>query len=182
MLVETKHLFIREIQPNDREELLNILQNKKVMRQVDIVFDEIEVDEWMKKQMENYHTIGFGMWVVVLKKTKQVIGICGLTLRSFKNELFHEISYYFHPSFWHHGYATEAVNSIIAFSFETLNIDHIISIMKDSNLSSIKMARRCHMKLIDKYHQYVEFKRQLLLIYSIRKEHFLCYNREHEND
>ncbi len=66
---------------------------------------------------------GLGVWAIVLKETGKMIGTIELY-----NHIVHfkaELGYSLNPSYWGHGYATEAAKEVIAFGFEYLELKRI---------------------------------------------------------
>lgn len=48
--------------------------------------------------MEKYEKYGFGLWAVVLKKTGEFIGDCGITIQNIDGEMLPEIGYHIHKN------------------------------------------------------------------------------------
>lgn len=51
MILETKRLYLREMQQSDFLDLCEILQDKEVMYAYEGAFNDIEVQEWLDKQI-----------------------------------------------------------------------------------------------------------------------------------
>lgn len=45
-------------------------------------FTELEVRNWLNKQLERYKQFGFGLWAVIDKKTECFIGQVGLIIQN----------------------------------------------------------------------------------------------------
>jgi len=73
-MIETKRLYLRELQPSDREALSKILQDEQTMYAYEGAFNDIEVQAWLDKQLKSYQRNGFGLWAAVLKETGEMIG------------------------------------------------------------------------------------------------------------
>ena len=50
-----------------------------------------------------------------------------------------EIGYILHPDYWRRGFATEAVQAVIAHGFETLGLDRITADVDPDNAASLAM-------------------------------------------
>ena len=81
MILETGRLVLRELEHGDFPALCAILQDDETMQAYEGAFSDAEVMEWLEKQMRRYCEYGFGLWAVVLKGTRKMIGQCGLTLQ-----------------------------------------------------------------------------------------------------
>ena len=142
VIFETKRLYLRELNENDFGALCKILQDEETMYAYEGAFSDREVQEWLDKQLSRYREHGFGLWAVVLKETGEVIGQCGLTMQTWKNEKVLEIGYLFQRKFWHNGYASEAAAACKKYAFEVLKADEVCSIIRDTNIPSQRVAER----------------------------------------
>lgn len=142
MIFETERLFLRELNQNDFGALCKIMQDEETMYAYEGAFSDQEVRDWLDRQLSRYREYGFGLWAVVLKKTGEVIGQCGLTMQPWKNEEVLEIGYLFQRQFWHNGFATEAAVACKKYAFEVLKADEVCSIIRDTNLPSQRVAER----------------------------------------
>ncbi len=142
MIFETERLFLRELNQNDFGALCKIMQDEETMYAYEGAFSDQEVRDWLDRQLSRYREYGFGLWAVVLKKTGEVIGQCGLTMQPWKNEEVLEIGYLFQRQFWHNGFATKAAVACKKYAFEVLKADEVCSIIRDTNLPSQRVAER----------------------------------------
>lgn len=150
MILQTKRLYLREINQGDFAALCEILQDKTVMYAYEHAFDDAEVQEWLDKQLQRYKTDGFGLWAVILKKNEKMIGQCGLTMQDCNGKQVVEVGYLFQKTYWHKGYATEAAVACKQYAFDTLNADEVFSIIRENNAASIAVARRNGMTETDR--------------------------------
>lgn len=151
MIVETKRLYLREMNPSDFNSLCRILQDEKAMYAYEGAFSDQEVQEWLDRQIYRYQKWNFGLWAAVLKETDKMIGQCGLTMQQWKDQEVLEIGYLFERSHWHQGYATEAAKACKQYAFEKLNASEVCSIIRDSNTASQNVAMRNGMVMKDQW-------------------------------
>ena len=156
MILETKRLYLREMNPSDFNSLCRILQDEKAMYAYEGAFSDQEVQEWLDRQIYRYQKWNFGLWAAVLKETDKMIGQCGLTMQQWKDQEVLEIGYLFERPHWHQGYATEAAKACKQYAFEKLNASEVCSIIRDSNTASQNVAMRNGMVMKDR-------KRKILL-------------------
>ena len=149
MILETKRLYLREMNPSDFNSLCRILQDEKAMYAYEGAFSDQEVQEWLDRQIYRYQKWNFGLWAAVLKETDKMIGQCGLTMQQWKDQEVLEIGYLFERPHWHQGYATEAAKACKQYAFEKLNASEVCSIMRDSNTASQNVAMRNGMVMKD---------------------------------
>ena len=111
MILETKRLYLREMNPSDFNSLCRILQDEKAMYAYEGAFSDQEVQEWLDRQIYRYQKWNFGLWAVILKETNEMIGQCGLTMQPWKDKEVLEIGYLLARPYWHKGYAIEAAKA-----------------------------------------------------------------------
>lgn len=140
MILETKRLYLREMNQADFTSLCRILKDEETMYAYEGAFNDTEVQEWLDRQFMRYKKWGFGLWAVVLKETEEMIGQCGLTMQPWKDSEQLEIGYLFERSHWHKGYAAEAAAACKKYAFEVLDADEVCSIIRDTNAASQKVA------------------------------------------
>lgn len=151
MILETKRLYLREMNPSDFNSLCRILQDEKAMYAYEGAFSDQEVQERLDRQIYRYQKWNFGLWAAVLKETDKMIGQCGLTMQQWKDQEVLEIGYLFERSHWHQGYATEAAKACKQYAFEKLNASEVCSIIRDSNTASQNVAMRNGMVMKDQW-------------------------------
>lgn len=142
MIFETERLYLRKMNQGDFNSLCKILQDEEVMYAYEGAFSDEEVQEWLDRQIARYNNWGFGLWAVILKETKELIGQCGLTMQPWKDTEVLEIGYLFQRKYWHYGYATEAARACKEYAFEILIAEEVCSIIRDTNLPSQNVALR----------------------------------------
>jgi RimJ/RimL family protein N-acetyltransferase len=90
---------------------------------------------------------GFGLWAATLRDTGETIGFVGLAhplwFPAMADEV--EVGWRLHPSFWGHGYATEAARAALAAGAEHLALTRIVAVIDPANAASIAVARRLGM-------------------------------------
>ena len=151
MLLETERLSLREMTQADYPSLCRILQDEQVMYAYEGAFSDAEVQEWLDRQISRYQERQFGLWAVILKETGELIGQCGLTMQSWKDQEVLEIGYLFQRAYWHQGYATEAARACREYAFEALHADEVCSIIRDTNTASQRVAIRNGMAVVDSW-------------------------------
>lgn len=154
MILETERLYMREMNQEDYVSLCMILQDEDTMYAYEGAFSDHEVQEWLDRQIHRYQKWGFGLWAVILKENKEMIGQCGLTMQLWKDMEVLEIGYLFNRNYWHKGYAIEAANACKKYAFERLNADEVCSIIRNTNIASQNVALRNGMTKADTWIKY----------------------------
>ena len=75
MILETGGLYMREMTQEDFQSLCKIMQDEEAMYAYEGAFSDVEVQEWLDRQISRYRKWGFGLWAVILKETEEVLGL-----------------------------------------------------------------------------------------------------------
>ena len=150
-ILETGRLMLREMTPDDFDALYAVLADADIMQHYPYAFDEARVRGWIERNMERYRKDGFGLWAVILKKTGEMIGDCGLTLQRIDGELLPEIGYHIRRDCQRRGYASEAGRAVRDWAFDHTAYDCLYSYMKYTNVPSYATAMAMGMKKIKQY-------------------------------
>ena len=151
MVIETDRLIMREMTEDDFDALYAVLADSDIMQHYPYTFDGDRVREWIRKNIERYKVLGFGLWAVVLKETGEMIGDCGLTMQIINEQIRPEIGYHIRKDCQQRGYASEAAKAVRDWTFMNTPFNIIYSYMKDTNVPSYRtaMAYGCH--LVDEF-------------------------------
>jgi RimJ/RimL family protein N-acetyltransferase len=148
MILETKHLIIREFAASDLEDLARILSNAEVMRfsLTGEPLSKKQTQEMLEKRIvAHYAQYGFGLWALITKEDNRLIGFAGLITQTIDGEELVELGYRLHPDYWGQGLATEACLAITEYAFNKLKMKRLISIIDPRNTRSLKVADRLSM-------------------------------------
>ena len=103
MILETERLRLRRLTADDRTALCAMLQDAEVMYAYAHAFDDAEVDDWLRRQLDRYARYGFGLWAVLRKETGALIGQCGVTMQETGEGEVPEIVYLLRKQLLHSG-------------------------------------------------------------------------------
>ncbi|RYL86846.1 GNAT family N-acetyltransferase [Sporolactobacillus sp. Y61] len=140
--LETERLRLRTWESDDILSLKRFLQDKEVMYAYENDFSDEEVQKWLDWNIRSYRKNGYGLWAIELRHSGEIIGECGLTDQAVKGKVYLEIGYHLVKSHWHKGYAIEAARACKYYAFEKLHKEEVVSIVRDTNISSMNVAIR----------------------------------------
>ena len=167
IVTETPRLILRYFNHDDLDNLAPILADPKVMyfsaRGVQTRKQTKKFINWM---LSSYQEEGFGLYAVIHKENKQVIGFCGLLVWLFKQKREIEIGYRFATKHWGKGLGTEAAIAVRDYAWNQLNLNRLICIIQPENNRSIRVAEKMGMK----YEQNTVFMDLDVKIYSVSKK------------
>ena len=141
-VLETQRLALREFQFEDLDALATILSDPETMRYYPMSFDRAAVAGWIQRNRTRYANDGYGLWAMILKSTRELIGDCGLVRQSVDGVDEIEIGYHVHRDLWGQGFATEAARACRGFGFANLAIERLISLIRPENLASRRVAEK----------------------------------------
>jgi RimJ/RimL family protein N-acetyltransferase len=90
---------------------------------------------------------GFGLFAAELTRTGEMIGFIGLAIPDFLPEIMPavEIGWRLARPRWDHGYATEGACAVLAFGFDSLDLDRVVSVHEVGNDASGNVMRKIGM-------------------------------------
>jgi len=86
----------------------------------------------------------YGWWAVEAPNVADFIGAVGLGVHTFESDFTPcmEIGWRLAYEYWGKGYATEAASAVLAYAFETLHVDEIVSMSNVRNRRSFAVMER----------------------------------------
>jgi RimJ/RimL family protein N-acetyltransferase len=90
--------------------------------------------------IKSYQLHGHGLYLVVLKESQLLAGICGLIKRDQFKDV--DLGYAFLPEFWSQGFAFEAASAVRDYGQRTLGLARLIALVSPANAPSIKLLKK----------------------------------------
>jgi len=148
MELTTERLILREVKQSDWPDVLAYQSDPLYLRYYDWTDRTPEaVQDFVQMflaQQQEQPRIKFQL-AVVLKSGQQLIGNCGIRMKS-ADALEGDIGYELSPKHWGHGYATEAARAIVAFGFSQLRLHRIWSWCIAENVGSAHVLQKLGMQ------------------------------------
>lgn len=142
ILIETKRLVVRQFKAADWKDLHEYLSQESVLKyEPETVSNEEDC-----KSIANERSQGDLFWAVCLKDTNKMIGHVYFGQKEPREFLTWVIGYIFNPAYYGKGYATEACQRILKYSFEELGAHRVIALCNPENVSSWKLLERLSMR------------------------------------
>lgn len=139
--LQTERLCLREATLADAPFMLRLLSEpawKKFIAEHD-VHDEAGARNYLADRILPAYTEGRGLWLALLKDTKEAIGICGLVKRPFLDQT--DLGFALLSDYAGAGLAAEASKAVIEYSKETLCLELLWAITVAENSKSIRLLR-----------------------------------------
>ena len=139
----TERTYLREMALSDLDRLYEIYAEQGMTDYVDDLFARDEEEEYIRHYIDNmYFFYGYGMWLVCLKDSGEIIGRAGIEQRNTSGDTLLEMGYLISAKYQHQGYASEVIDELIRFSKENLyDFDSINVFIRPGNEASIKLIQ-----------------------------------------
>ena len=151
--LETERLILRPMLQTDFEALHLIFTDANVMAAFNHpLFTGEQMQRWLQRNLDHQNEFGYGLFSVILKKTGELIGDCGL--EQMEDQDAAELGYDLRSDFWNRGYATEAAIAGRDYAFDVLRLPRLISLIRVGNLASKRVAEKVGMTLVEEFTRY----------------------------
>lgn len=103
--------------------------------------------EILEKVESHFAKDNWGLWKIILSGSETVIGYAGLW--PFFDEQQPQLLYALLPEYTGKGYATEASQLVIEYSFQALRFSRLIASMDKGNIDSVKVCERLGFRFVE---------------------------------
>ena len=144
--LKTNRLILRPFMGQDAlrvQELAGDYEIAKTTLNVPHPYEDGMAEQWISTHEKSCVDNNLYTLAIVMKETNALMGCISLSLNKGKHK--GEVGYWLGLPYWGKGYCTEAVNAVIAFAFDTLNINKVIGRYFTSNPASGKVMEKAGM-------------------------------------
>lgn len=157
---ETARLICRRFMPDDCNDMLkNWVANPNIQLEYgEPVYTTIpEVNQLLTEYLDGYQRSDFYRWAIVEKSSGENIGQIAFC-RVYSDCQAAEIEYCIGEAFWGNGYAGEALNGLINFTFRNTDFLKLEAYHRSENIKSGKVLKKSPMHITDKVERFVREK------------------------
>ncbi|HZT17002.1 MAG TPA: GNAT family N-acetyltransferase [Gaiellaceae bacterium] len=143
--LRTARLRLRQWRDDDLEPFAALNADPEVMRHFPSTLPRAASDELANRQRSLIEERGFGLWAV--EAPEGFVGFVGLNEPRFEAHFTPavEVGWRLARHAWGKGYATEAARAAVAFGFDELELDEIVSFTSVGNERSRRVMERLGM-------------------------------------
>jgi len=142
-LFETERLVVRPLSHQDLSVLTDILSDPDVMKySVRGVCDEDATRAFIDWCLECYTAHGMGPWALVEKRSGDLIGFCGVGPEQVEGVEEINLGYRLAQRFWNQGIASEAVEGVLQYAFDTKHCESVVVIIEPDHIASVRVTEK----------------------------------------
>ena len=147
-LMETEHLILRWLTPDDAAFILELLNDPSWVRFIGdrgVRTLEDARNYIVTGPMEMYSLLGFGLFLTELKDAERTpVGLCGLIKRDGLEDV--DLGFAFLGRFQSKGYGSEAAAATLEFGRDQIGLERIVGITSVDNVGSSRLLEKIGMK------------------------------------
>ena len=145
--LSTGRLVLRRWRDTDREPFAALNAAPVVMENYPDLWTREQSDAFVDRSEQCFEDRGFGLWAVELVEAGGFIGYVGLWPATFEASFTPaiEVGWRLDAAHWGVGYATEAAAAALAFGFDVLGLDEIVSFTATTNVRSQRVMQKLDM-------------------------------------
>ncbi|MGI9285651.1 MAG: GNAT family N-acetyltransferase [Pseudomonadales bacterium] len=142
-ILESKRLLLRWLNSNDAAFILRLVNQPSWLQYIGDkgVKTLCDAEHYIQSgPVDMYDRLGFGMYLVELKRSGEPIGMCGLIKRESLDDV--DIGFAFLPDYWDKGYAFESASAVMSHARNVLGFSKIVAITSQDNHASCKLLEK----------------------------------------
>jgi RimJ/RimL family protein N-acetyltransferase len=145
--LRTDRLRLRRWLPADHAPFAALNADPRVTEYLPGPLSREESDALVARIEAHFDQHGFGLWAVETRHVEAFAGFIGLLVPRFEAHFTPcvEIGWRLGAEHWGHGYATEGARAVLAFGFEELGLEEIVSFTVPGNARSRRVMERIGM-------------------------------------
>lgn len=144
---ETERLLLRKVTGQDLDDVFEFSSDPEVAHRMTWEKNDSKeetLSNFLQPTLEGYQDGQSGVWAIVYKDSKKVIGTCSLVGWSNEHQKA-EIGYVLNRKFWGAGIATEASQEVLNYGFDVLQLNRIEGGCDLDNIGSEKVMLKAGM-------------------------------------
>jgi [ribosomal protein S5]-alanine N-acetyltransferase len=138
--LRTERLIAVPLSERDRQDLLRMHRDQRVMATLGGVRSEDESNRWLIENLEHWSRYGFGIWIFRDANDGQFVGRCGLRYVEVGGGSELELAYAILSSNWGMGFATEMTKVILKMGLDHLQMESVVALIDSANTRSRRVA------------------------------------------
>ncbi|MCI9477512.1 MAG: GNAT family N-acetyltransferase [Lachnospiraceae bacterium] len=144
LIAETKRLLIREMTLSDLDEINALYREEpSVTLSPELALDRQEEEEKIKAYIAYmYGLYQFGMWVVIEKKSREMIGRAGFGIADYLDLTEIDMGYLIGKKYRRQGYGEEACRAALSYGRQVLDFPGVSAYIDRENAGSLRLIEK----------------------------------------
>ena len=145
--LQTERLILRSLTLEDAADVQRLAGDRDVASTVLRIphpYEDGMAEEWIRSCFEAYQNEEAINFAITRKTERNLIGAIGLELEQEHERA--ELGYWIGKSYWNQGYATEAAEAVVAYSFKVLKLNRIYAYRLTRNPASGRVLEKIGMR------------------------------------
>lgn len=139
----TERTIIREMTADDLPAMYELYSDEAVAKWVEPLYEYEKELEFTKAYIENvYSFYGYGLWLVFDRKTGELIGRAGISVREIDGEKRCELGYIIRGDRQRQGMGFEVCTAVIEYAADCLMIDELWLCIEKDNIASAGLGKK----------------------------------------
>lgn len=147
--LRTERLVLRQWRDDDRDPWAALNADPAVMEHFPGTLSRAETDAFVDRHTAMLDEQGWGLWAVEVPGTASFIGFTGLLAPGFevpeRPDGCVEVGWRLAAEHWGRGYAPEAARAALAFAFDEIGLDEVVSFTAVGNAKSRRVMEKIGM-------------------------------------
>lgn len=145
----TQRLLLREIDAADIHHVFEGLSHPDVIRFYGVSYESLESTQQQMKWFNDLRVESSGIWWAVCdRSTNAFLGAAGFNNIDQQHQSA-EIGFWLLPEYWGKGYIPEAVQAILPYAFDVLQLQSIEALVETGNKNSSAVLQKLNFDYID---------------------------------
>ena len=150
MIIRTKRLTLRPIQPGDEEAIHEYAGDKNLTMMFFLPNDTFEeTAAFVRENAEEWHSENQTNYEFVILLDGSIIGGCDCDLGHSADRSYATLGWIINKRYRNRGYASEAAAAVLDFAFENLKTDKVYAQCDINNPASFGVMRRIGMRCVN---------------------------------
>lgn len=163
-IYETKRMSFFVFKKEYIKQMNEIWGNQEVMARSGGAVASVKIPKIVKWYEDCHKEYGLSVYSLKDKKSNEIIGAAGFNIDASVKRI--ELIAHFRKSYWHKGYATEAITGCIKLAKRHKKVKYIQASCDPKNEASIRIVEKLGFTLLGK--EWFEDTRQEELVYELR--------------
>lgn len=143
-MIRSDRLVLRRWREADLDPFAALCADPEVMEHFPAMLDRGESQAFIARAEQHFEDHGFGLFAVEVSESRAFVGYVGLVKVRFEAAFTPavEIGWRLSRDAWGFGYASEAARAALAFAFEEVGLDEVVSFTVPANVRSQAVMER----------------------------------------